>query len=103
MTPATAYLSFSLHRAAQVDLQGDRRELARCASGVHGDEASALAYARREGPALVLTPAGEVVRVERQRDAAEDLRIAREERAAAEQRRLQPAERWQTAPRFRTT
>lgn len=107
MRVATAYLSFSLARAERLGLRegktptADRRELADRASGIHGDEVAALAYARREGPMLVVTPEGQVLRVEGQRDPVADARAAAEERAYAERRRWQPAERWQVAPRLR--
>ena len=74
-------------RARPGHLTGDRRELARRASGIHATEAEARDYARREGPAVVLTPAGEVLRIERERDATEDARIAAEQAAAAERAR----------------
>ena len=80
-------MTFSAARAARLDLTGDRRELARRASGIHATEAEARDYARREGPAVVLTPAGEVLRIERERDATEDARIAAEQAAAAERAR----------------
>lgn len=87
MTPATAYLTFSAARAARLNLHGDRRELARQAKGIHATEDEAVAYARREGPAVVLTPDGRIREVSRERDAAEDARIAAEQTAAAERAR----------------
>jgi hypothetical protein len=101
MTPATAYLTFTAARLAKEETaddlyqarralgfptgddllrQLDRAELARRASGLHEREVDALAYARREGPAVVLAPDGRVFRVERARDAALDAAAAAEER-----------------------
>lgn len=87
MTPATAFLTFSAARAARLNLHGDRRELARQARGIHANEGEALAYARREGPSVVLTPDGRIREVARERDAAEDARIAAEQTAHAERLR----------------
>jgi hypothetical protein len=103
MTPATAYLTFTLLRAEKLAraaglelgawlrrVAGDRRgrgELARQVSGMHGDRNDAIAYAQSEGPAFVLTPDGEVLRVERARDAALDTAAATEERAYSERLR----------------
>lgn len=103
MTPATAYLTFSLHRAETLARQAGltlggwlrraggetrgRRELARSASGVHDTRAEAEDYARREGPAFILAPDGEVLRIELARDAGLDAAAATEERAYAEQLR----------------
>lgn len=109
MTPATAYLTFTEHKLRV--LAGDpviwrerlaaggfhdpldavrhfsRTELARRASGTHCTREDALDYARREGPAFVLCPNGEVLRVERARDAGLDAAAAAEETAFAEQLR----------------
>lgn len=99
----TAHLTFSLSRAerlarldgvelgtwlrrAAAEVRG-RRELARKAGGVHTERSAALAYATTEGPAFILCPDGEIVRVERARDAAEDARIAADQRARAERLR----------------
>lgn len=103
MTPTTAHLTFTLARAerlaaaARVDLgtwlrraggeSRGRRELARQASGMHETRAEAIGYARREGPAFILAPDGEVLRIERARDAALDAAAITEERAYAEQLR----------------
>lgn len=112
MTPETAHLTFSLHRAARLATDGalwqarrelgtddhlallrqlDRALLAARASGIHATREEAEAYARREGPMLLATPEGEVVRIERARDAGEDARVAADERAFAERlRRTHP-------------
>lgn len=103
MTPNTAHLTFTLARAERlaaadhVELgtwlrraageRKGRRELARQASGMHADRGEAIEYARREGPALVLCPDGEVLRIERARDAALDTAAATEERAYTERLR----------------
>lgn len=102
-TPTTVHLTFTLARAerlaaaASVDLgtwlrraageRKGRRELASRASGVHDTREEAVEYARREGPAFVLAPDGEVLRIERARDAQLDAAAATEERAHAEQNR----------------
>ena len=102
MTPETAFLTFSAARFARLDLAKpqDRRELARRASGVHATEAEALAYARREGPAVVMTPDGRIREVARERDAAEDARIAAEQTASAERARWIPCQHRDHTPRL---
>jgi hypothetical protein len=94
MNPATAFLSFTPARvrAARIDLRvlaegdaDDRRQLAKCANGIHATQAEAESYARREGPMSIVTPDGEVLWINRERDAAADAQIATEERAYAEQ------------------
>lgn len=102
MRPEAAFLTFTEHRLATLmAVNGlrtaaalaaylrttDRTELAQRATGAHAQLEAALAYARREGPALVVTPDGRLLRVERERDAAEDARIAAEERAYSERLR----------------
>lgn len=102
MTPATAYLTFTIARAellareAGVDLgtwlrragaDRARRELAKRVSGMHGTRDLAIAYARAEGPAVILCPDGEVLRIERARDAKLDAAAAAEETALAERLR----------------
>ena len=104
MTPATAYLTFTERRAAQL-VPGwscaapavdevvaalrtiDRAELAQRASGVHEHPAAAIEYARREGPSYILTPEGRVCRVERGRDAGLDATAAAEQTAYSERLR----------------
>lgn len=113
MTPATAYLTFSAHRAARLATdealwlarreegtaepmvllrQLDRAILAARASGIHADRAAAVAYAAREAspgrPFILITPDGELELVPaRARDAQLDVTIAREERDYAERLR----------------
>lgn len=102
MNPATAYLTFTLARAEQlareagVDLgtwprragtDRARRELAKRVSGMHSTRDLALAYARAEGPAFILCPDGEVLRIERARDAGLDVAATAEEAAFAERLR----------------
>jgi hypothetical protein len=90
------------HIAVDDLLRGlDRGELARRASGNHEREADALAYAQREGPAIVLCPDGRVLHVERVRDAVIDAVAAAEERAYSERLRrmtfrdrVGPIRRW---------
>lgn len=84
MRPADAHLTFSERRFAGLDLTLARAELLQRANGAHIRLEDALAYARREGPAVVLTPAGEVIRVDRERDAAEDARLAAQQTETAE-------------------
>jgi len=94
MTPATAYLTFTLHRAEQLAREAgvelgtwlrraggerNRRELQRRASGTHATRELAIAYARVEGPAFILAPDGEILRIERARDAGLDDTAAAEE------------------------
>lgn len=89
MTPATAFLTFSARRFAALDVRqpADRRELARRANGIHATEQAAVDFARREGPAVVLTPDGRFRLVDRERDAAEDARIAAEQTEFSERLR----------------
>jgi hypothetical protein len=65
----------------------DRAELAQRASGMHEHPAAALEYARREGPAYILTPDGKVCRVERARNAGLDVAATAEETAYSERLR----------------
>lgn len=85
-----AFLTFTTHRL-RVLLARGLDPAAEHASGSHATEAEALAYARREGPAVVLTPAGELIPVGRARDAGKDAQIAADQRGWAERRwRLDP-------------
>lgn len=100
--PTAAFLSFTPYRASILlglrdhsDPQAlaaglrraDRRELARHVSGRHSTREDAMAHAREQGPMLVLTPEGEVLQIERVRDAAICDAIAREQREYAERLR----------------
>lgn len=89
MTFVTAYLTFSAHRARQLESGLSREQLAEHASGIHADRAAAVAYAAREAspgrPFILFTPAGELELVPATaRDAQLDATIAREERDYAE-------------------
>lgn len=99
------YLTFTEHRA-DIVTRLDRRARRHCtaadlerwfaaatpdervarASGAHARAADAVSYARREGPAYIIGADGLAVRVERQRDAAADERVAAEEQVYARRR-----------------
>lgn len=96
---ARAYLTFTMGKIAalmkvspthltpakiRAHLHGaSRRDLARAASGVHGERDDAIAYAQSEGPAVVLFPDGTVRVIGRKRDAQLDAAAARDEDAHA--------------------
>lgn len=99
------YLTFTAHRANHITHTDPRTgrhctatelerwfaaatpdERAARASGAHARAADAVSYARREGPAYIIGADGLAVRVERQRDAAADERVAAEEQVYARRR-----------------